>query len=86
MNEHLACLHEQDWGALWEILKSHTAHVLEGDKSGGYRDRLVKVELEISQLKKAKWFTAITGGVIGALIGSGSNEVIVVLVKWMMGK
>ena len=86
MDEHIACLKEGEWGKLWEILKTHSVHVLEGDKSGGFRDRLLKAEIEISDIKKNRWFTAIMGGIIGALIGSGSSEAIVLLIKWLTGK
>ena len=43
--EHIHCLHSEDWGTLWQILKEHTAHVTEGNKDGGWRDRLIMDEL-----------------------------------------
>ena len=85
MSDHV-CLKEQDWGKLWEIIKTHSNHVIEGDKQGGFRDRLFKVELDVKSLKERFWQSALIGGVIGALIGSGSNDVIVMLIKWFMGK
>ena len=85
MSEHsIECLHENDWGKLWEIIKSHSIHVLEGDKSGGWRDRLIMVENEISALKKAMWTRVITAGIIGGLIGSGSSDVIKCFFQWIM--
>ncbi len=87
MNEHLACLKEKDWGALWEVLKSHSAHVMEGDKPGsGYRDRLLRAELDIKALKERFWQSSLIGGIIGALVGSGSQEAISFLVKMLVGK
>jgi hypothetical protein len=84
--EHLACLKQEEWGKLWEIIKLHSAHVMEGDKSGGFRDRLLMVERDMVELKRRFWLSSILGGVIGALIGSGSNDVVVMLIKWIMGK
>ena len=86
IKEHLECIHERDWGQLWEVIKTHTAHVLEGDKSGGYRDRLVRVELDLKILKDRFWVSSLIGGIIGALIGSGSKDILMVLSKWIMGK
>jgi hypothetical protein len=84
--EHLACLKQEEWGKLWEIIKLHSTHVMEGDKSGGFRDRLLMVERDMVELKRRFWLSSILGGVIGALIGSGSNDVVVMLIKWIMGK
>lgn len=84
LEEHIACLREEDWGKLWQIVKQHTAHVLEGDKAGGFRDRLLLVETSVKDMSKRIWFVAITGGVIGALIGSGSTEALSVFIKWVM--
>lgn len=97
------CLKEQDWGRLWEIVKRHTAHVVEGDGDGGFRDRLLvteksveamnkkidemqqSFEKKIDELRKAMWKMAVVGGIIGALIGSGSKDILVILIKWIMG-
>jgi hypothetical protein len=86
IKEHLKCIKEQDWGKLWQIIQEHTAHVVEGDKSGGFRDRLVRVEVDLKVLKERFWQSSLIGGVIGALIGSGSRDILVVLSKWIMGK
>jgi hypothetical protein len=84
MNEHLACLKQEDWGKLWEIIKTHSTHVLEGDGKGGYRDRLMKVEFDLKALKERFWQSSLIGGVIGALVGSGSKDIIVALINWLM--
>ena len=87
MTEHpVECLHENDWGKLWEIIKTHTVHVIEGDKSGGFRDRLMKAEIDIKALKERFWQSSLIGGVIGALVGSGSKDVIVGLINWFLKK
>jgi len=87
MAEHpVECLHENDWGKLWEIIKTHTVHVIEGDKSGGFRDRLMKAEIDIKALKERFWQSSLIGGVIGALVGSGSKDVIVGLINWFLKK
>ena len=82
-SEHF-CLKEQDWGKLWEILKTHSVHVIEGDKSGGFRDRLLKMEIEVGDLKKSRWITTIVGGIIGGLVGAGSKDVLTTLLNWIM--
>jgi hypothetical protein len=81
IKEHLDCLHERDWGTLWQIIKEHTAHVLEGDKSGGFRDRLIKIEMDLKALKERFWQSSLIGGVIGAILGSGSREGIALIIK-----
>ena len=85
MNEHIACLKEGEWGKLWQVIKDHSEHVIEGDKQGGFRDRLLLVELDVKSLKERFWQSSLIGGVIGALIGSGSGQVITTLIKWFMG-
>lgn len=87
------CLHEQDWGKLWALMKTHTDHVIEGDKVGGFRDRLLNVEIdnktlhvEICEIKRRFWFGSAIGGVIGALIGSGARDVVIMFLNWIMGK
>jgi hypothetical protein len=63
-------------------------HVEEGEEKGGFRDRLVVVELavssltkEISALKTAKWMTAVIGGLIGGLVAQALPETIEFVVK-----
>ena len=87
MAEHpVECLHEKDWGKLWEIIKAHTAHIVDGDKSGGFRDRLMRAEIDIKVLKERFWQSSLIGGIIGTLIGSGSRDALNFLIKWIMGK
>ena len=57
------------------------SHVEEGEKQGGFRDRLVIVEQDISALKKAKWITAITAGLIGGLVSQLTPEVFTWLIR-----
>jgi dynactin complex subunit len=80
------CSKEQDFGTLWEILKNHTNHVTEGERVGGFRDEFTKAKIEIKALKERFWQSSLIGGVIGALIGSGSKDAIGFLIKWMVGK
>jgi hypothetical protein len=84
MAEHTGCLHEQDFGKLWEILKTLSDHCIEGDKVGGFRDRLLSAEISIKALKERFWQSALIGGVIGALVGSGSKDVLVIFINWFM--
>lgn len=87
MSEHPStCLHEQDWGKLWEIVKSHNDHVTEGDQSGGFRDRLLRAEMDIKILRERFWYSSLIGGVIGALIGSGSKDILIMFINWLMKK
>jgi len=57
-------------------------HIEEGEEKGGFRDRLVVVELavttlreEISALKTAKWITAGVAGLVGGLVSQLTPEV-----------
>jgi hypothetical protein len=86
IKEHLACLHEQDWGMLFEVIKTHTAHVVEGDAVGGFRDRLVRVEVDLKALKERFWQSSLIGGIIGALVGSGSKDIIQIMFSWFVKK
>ena len=60
------------------------AHINEGERPGGVRDRLSKLEWEVSEFKKRFWWSSIMGGVIGALIGSGSSDVVINFLNWVM--
>ena len=84
--EHVSCLKEGDWGKLWEIIKTLSEHCIEGDKVGGFRDRLLQVEVSVKVLKERFWQSALIGGVIGALVGSGSKDVLVIFINWFMKK
>lgn len=61
-----------------------TKHVDEGDKVGGFRDRLIILEQEIAALKKAMWVRVGVAGAVGGLIGSGSTEAITLFLRWVM--
>ena len=80
------CIHEQDWGKLWQIVEAHSNHVVEGNKDGGFRDRLLRAELDIKSLKERFWQSSLIGGVIGTLIGAGAKDVLSVFIHWIMGK
>lgn len=60
-------------------------HVEEGEKEGGFRDRLLLVEQEADILKKAMWVKIGVAGMIGGLIGGRlAPEVINLLVKVLL--
>ena len=59
-------------------------HIEEGDKVGGFRDRLIIMEQEISALKKAMWARVGVAGMIGGLVGSGSVDILTIFLKWLM--
>lgn len=95
MDHPNVCLKEHQWGELTATLKSieenlsswvkrTEAHILEGERTGGVRDRVSKLEWEVSELKKRFWFSSIIGGVIGALVGSGSGDLLSIFLKWVM--
>lgn len=57
------------------FIKRTADHISEGDRQGGYRDRVLilekKVENQteiISALKKNEWMRVIGGGIIGGLV------------------
>jgi len=86
-----ACAKEQDWGKLWEILKTCTDHVVSGDSVGGFRDRLFYLETtrkdlikQISDLTKRMWFVGCVSGIMGGLIGTGSKDIILMFISWLM--
>lgn len=60
-------------------------HIYEGEKQGGFRDRLSAVESDISALKKAMWIRVIVAGVIGGMIANGSDEAFRLFVKFLTG-
>lgn len=94
MNEH-TCLKEHEWGELSttmknieknlsEWVKRTELHINEGERPGGVRNRVDKLEWDVSELKKRFWWSAIVGGVIGALIGSGSGDLLRMFITWIM--
>jgi len=54
-------------------------HVTEGEGPGGWRDRLVILEQEVRALKSSIWKIGLASGMIGALLGNATPEVI----KWV---
>jgi hypothetical protein len=82
--EHEVCLKQEDWGRLWEIVKTHSLHVLEGNKEGGFRDRLLLAETDIKALKQRFWQSSLIGALIGTLIGSSCKEAIQLFVGWFI--
>ena len=59
-------------------------HIHEGEKEGGFRDRLIVLEQTVSSLKKAMWIRVGVAGLIGGLIGSGSADALGIFLKWIM--
>jgi hypothetical protein len=59
-------------------------HITQGEERGGFRDRLVIVEQDIAALKKAKWLTAVTAGLIGGLVSQLTPEVAQWIIKMLV--
>jgi len=55
-------------------------HIKEGEEKGGFRDRLIILEQEVSVLKKVMWMRVIVAGFVGGLIADGTPE----LIKWFL--
>jgi len=66
------------------FIKRTADHISEGDKVGGYRDRVLLLEQSVDALKKAMWIRVGVAGLIGGLIGSGSADALGVFLKWIM--
>lgn len=66
------------------FIKRTADHIAEGDKQGGFRDRVVILEQQVSALKKAEWTRVITAGAIGGLIGNLSPDLIRSIL-WLLG-
>jgi len=56
----------------------------ESTEKGGYRERLLKVEMEVSILKKDVLKGSIIGGIIGALIGSGAAPAVTTFINFLI--
>ena len=54
-------------------------HVTEGEGPGGWRDRLVILEQEVRVLKSSIWKIGLSSGVIGALVGNATPE----MIRWV---
>jgi hypothetical protein len=96
MSEH-DCIKEKQWGELTvmlQVLKEGLerieckvgTHILEGEKEGGFRDRLLLVELAVKELRRRFWLSAGVGGLIGALIGAGATDILRIFLTWIMSK
>lgn len=90
MLEENKCVKEEDLGKMGAQLESCLNHVIESNKPGGYRDRVLVLEqtqgafkdtLNIldTHIKTSSTRSAIIGGVIGGLIGAASPTTIQVL-------
>jgi len=67
-------------------------HVDEGERDGGFRDRLLLAEKEITDLKndiqrisRGRWIIGFVSGIVSTLIATGSRDILVLLIKWIMG-
>jgi len=67
-----------------EIKSRMVDHINEGERPGGIRERVFAIEKDISALKKAMWARVSVAGVIGGLIGAGSADAVIELIKWIM--
>ena len=56
-------------------------HVTEGEGPGGWRDRQVILEQEVRTLRSSIWKIGLGSGVIGALVGNATPEVIKLIAK-----
>lgn len=60
-------------------------HVDEGEKEGGFRDRLLLLEQSVAELKKAQWTRALVSGLIGGLVGGRlAPEVMNLIIKMII--
>jgi len=66
-------------------------HIEEGDKAGGFRDRLIFAETsvklckaEISTLKKNRWLVGIVSGLVGGLVSQLSPELVNLIIRIMI--
>ncbi|MFA4991385.1 MAG: hypothetical protein WC569_02275 [Candidatus Omnitrophota bacterium] len=57
------------------------SHIDEGEKSGGFRDRLIVAEQAIDVIKKGYWKSSLVAGLIGGLLGKISPDIFDWLVK-----
>jgi len=63
------------------VEKIFCKHVDEGEKTGGFRDRLIVVEQSISTIKKRYWKACIVARVIGGLLGKLRKDIFNLLLK-----
>lgn len=81
---------QNDIGHIREVLtcdrQEVKRHVQEGEAVGGYRDQVLTLKLQVDNVKRGIWKVGLTSGFIGALVGSGSKDAIVMLINWFIGK
>lgn len=86
-NEH-ECIKEHEWGtlettlkftndALTRIEKRIGCHIDEGERQGGYRDRIIALEHQL----KSIWWICIVFSTIGGLIGKLTPDLINFVIK-----
>ena len=79
------CIHEERWGKVLATLEHFTRkvckHIDDGEKQGGFRDRVLILEETVSALKRSYWKTALTCGIIGGLLGKISPDIFNLLVR-----
>ena len=74
----------------WDrVEKTFTLHIVEGDKPGGYRDRLLiseqqakEMEKEIKAVRNSLWRVCLVSGLIGGLVGKLTPELFNLLIKF----
>jgi len=70
--------------SLQNIEKKFCQHIEEADRQGGFRDRVIILEQNLSALKKPMWIRVGVAGLIGGLIGSGSTDALALFIKWII--
>lgn len=89
------CIKEEDLGKMSAQIESCLNHVIESNKPGGYRDRVLIIEqsqatfkdtLHIldNHIKISSTYSAIIGGVIGGLLGAACPSTINALVNFIV--
>ena len=87
MNEH-QCQKEKEWGqiettmkftceALDRIEKKICTHIDEGERQGGYRDRIIHLEHRVNSI----WWMIIVFSTVGGLIGKLTPDLVNFLIK-----
>ena len=60
------------------------SHISEGESKGGFRDRLIILEQEVSAFKRIAWTRLIVAGLIGGLVANATPEVFGWLIKMIV--
>jgi len=76
--------HDEMLAECLDFKKRAEKFMFESTGTGGYRERLLKVEMEIAILKKDVLKGSIIGGIIGALIGSGAAPAVTALIHFLI--